>query len=47
MEKLNNYELNNARGGGIFTVTGAVVATLIAAFVFGILDGIVNPQECN
>lgn len=47
MEKLNNYELSNVKGGGFLSATTAVVATLIAAFIFGVIDGIVNPQSCN
>lgn len=45
--KLSNKELNNIKGGGFFTATGTIIATLIAAFTFGVLDGIVNPQKCN
>lgn len=45
--KLKSNELIDTKGGGIFTTTTAIVATLISAFIFGVLDGIVNPQKCN
>lgn len=45
--KLNNYELKDINGGGFWTTTTVIIVSLAAAFLFGVLDGIVNPQECN
>lgn len=46
--KLNNLELSKVSGGGALTGIGiAALVSIALAFIIGIVDGIVNPQDCN
>lgn len=46
MVKLNNETMQSITGGGIKWGTIAGIGAL-ASFIFGIIDGLVNPQKCN
>jgi len=47
MNKLNNDEMMNVKGGAF--KLGALVSVIGGAIVFiiGIIDGLINPQKCN
>lgn len=46
MVKLTKNEMINVSGGAIkWGVIAGIGA--FASFIFGIIDGIVNPQKCN
>ncbi len=44
--KLKNNELCNVNGGG-FSLSIGIAILGVAALLAGVIDGIVNPQECN
>lgn len=45
MKKLNNNELSEINGG--WSITATILTVLGVTFLLGVLDGIVNPSECN
>ena len=46
MKKLSDNDMKNINGGAIKWGAIAGIGAL-ASFIFGIIDGIVNPQKCN
>ena len=46
MEILENKELITIKGGSAHTALWFAVGTVIT-FLFGLFDGIVNPNKCN
>ncbi len=44
---LNNEEMLEVKGGGInFKIIGAIIGGAIT-FIFGVIDGFLNPRKCN
>ena len=46
MNKLNNKQLKNVKGGGINWSLMAGIGAF-ASFLVGVIDGIINPKKCN
>ena len=47
IEKLNEQQLENIKGGAVpYVWIGIAVATLLI-FLSGVIDGITNPKECG
>ena len=46
MKELSNKELMDIKGGGLSFGLGFVI-TAGAAFIIGVIDGIVRPLKCN
>jgi len=46
MNKINNEQLKNVRGGGINWGLMAAIGA-IGSFFIGVIDGLINPKKCN
>ncbi len=46
MKELKEQELKNVKGGGI-SIGVATLITVGAAFLIGVIDGLVRPLKCN
>lgn len=46
MNKLNDKELVNIKGGGI-SIGVVIGISALVVFVVGVIDGFVNPEKCN
>ena len=47
MEKLNDAELSNVKGGFSLSVWGALGIAALVVFLCGVLEGITNPDKCR
>lgn len=45
MQKLNNLELSNIKGGGVGFVIAGIAAGII--FLIGVISGYANPNKCK
>ena len=46
MNKLNNEEMLNIKGGAISWKVAAAIGSAIV-FIIGVVDGLINPKKCN
>lgn len=47
MEKLNDTELSNIKGGFTMNVWIALGISALVVFLSGVLEGITNPDKCR
>ncbi len=47
MEKLNDADLSNIKGGFTLSVWSALGITALVVFLSGVLEGITNPDKCR
>lgn len=46
MNKINNEQLKNVKGGGVNWSLMAGIGAL-TSFLVGVIDGLINPKKCN
>jgi len=47
MNKLNNEEMINLKGGAISYKAIIALVGAGVAFLIGVIDGLINPRKCN
>lgn len=46
MNKINNEQLKNVKGGGVNWGLMSAIGAL-SSFLIGVIDGLINPKKCN